>query len=209
MEEFGLLHLYYGDGKGKSTAAAGLALRALGAGASVILIRFLKSDYYKSGEIGSLITEGAMVINGKDDDYKLVGEMNEKEREWLKAYQDKILRYMQDDDELINQMDEEEKSKLKESQDEYLKFVSDSLSLGTGGNTMLILDEALNALNYGLVDEELLKRLVLRRPKGREVVLTGRGPKQWMLDAADYITEFKCVKHPFENGIKARKGIEY
>ena len=71
-----------------------------------------------------------------------------------------------------------------------------------------LLDEALAAVNYGLLSEELLRRVVTERPENREIVLTGRGPKEWMLEEADYITEFRCERHPYDKGIQARRGIE-
>ena len=60
-----------------------------------------------------------------------------------------------------------------------------------------------------MVDVDLLKKAVLERPAGCECVLTAHTPPQWMLDAADYSTEMKCHRHPYQKGIKARKGIEY
>ena len=60
-----------------------------------------------------------------------------------------------------------------------------------------------------LILDDLLKKAVLERPAGCECVLTAHTPPQWMLDAADYSTEMKCHRHPYQKGIKARKGIEY
>ena len=65
------------------------------------------------------------------------------------------------------------------------------------------------AAKAGLVEENLLRRAVLERPAGREVVLTGRDPAPWMQEAADYSTEMCCHKHPYRQGIAARKGVEY
>ena len=94
---------------------------------------------------------------------------------------------------------------------------------------MLILDEACAACRLGMVDEDLLRDYVLGT-KGRrdsvsrtteaekfkcdernvpEIILTGREPAQWMLDAADYITEMKAERHPYEHGVRAREGIEF
>ena len=74
---------------------------------------------------------------------------------------------------------------------------------------LLILDEAGSAEELDMVDVELLKKAVLERPAGCECVLTVHTPPQWMMDAADYSTEMKCHRHPYQKGIKARKGIEY
>lgn len=64
-------------------------------------------------------------------------------------------------------------------------------------------------LPVGMVEEALLKKAVCGRPQGMEVVLTGRQPAQWMLEAADYSTEMCCRRHPYEQGIAARKGVEF
>ena len=74
---------------------------------------------------------------------------------------------------------------------------------------LLILDEAGSAWELDMVDKELLRRAVLERPAAQECVLTAHKAPQWMLDAADYSTEMKCCRHPYQKGIKARKGIEY
>ena len=141
--EQGLLHLYWGDGKGKTTAAMGLALRALGSGKRVVIVQFLKGG--NSGEIPLLAQLGAEIYRGK------AGQK------------------------FVFQMTPEEKAATRE---------------------------------LHMVDVDLLKKAVLERPAGCECVLTAHTPPQWMLDAADYSTEMKCHRHPYQKGIKARKGIE-
>ena len=156
--EQGLLHLYWGDGKGKTTAAMGLALRALGSGKRVVIVQFLKGG--NSGEIPLLAQLGAEIYRGK------AGQ----------------------------------------------KFVFQNQNLAAAiaqPADLLILDEAGSAEELDMVDVELLKKAVLERPAGCECVLTAHTPPQWMLDAADYSTEMKCHRHPYQKGIKARKGIEY
>ena len=74
---------------------------------------------------------------------------------------------------------------------------------------LLLLDEAGSAWELDMVDKELLQSAVLHRPDGQECVLTAHAAPQWMLDAADYSTEMKCCRHPYQKGIAARQGIEY
>ena len=74
---------------------------------------------------------------------------------------------------------------------------------------LLILDEAGSAWELDMVDKDLLQEAVLRRPAAQECVLTAHAAPQWMLDAADYSTEMKCHRHPYQKGIAARQGIEY
>ena len=73
---------------------------------------------------------------------------------------------------------------------------------------VLVLDEAVGACRKGLLDEQELLAFLYNRPSGWEIVLTGRGPSAALLEAADYVTEMKKEKHPFDRGIAARDGIE-
>ena len=171
MMEQGLLHLYWGDGKGKTTAAMGLALRALGSGKRVVIVQFLKGG--QSGEIPLLAQLGAKIFRGKGGQ-KFVFQMNEAEKAAARAVQNENLT-----------------AALAEPAD------------------LLILDEAGSAWELDMVDKDLLRRAVLERPAAQECVLTAHKAPQWMLNAADYSTEMKCRRHPYQKGIKARKGIEY
>ena len=171
MMERGLLHLYWGDGKGKTTAAMGLALRALGSGKRVVIVQFLKGG--KSGEIPLLEQLGAKVYRGKAGQ-KFVFQMNDAEKAATRALQNENLR----------------------------------AAMAQPAN-LLLLDEAGSAWELDMVDKELLQMAVLHRPDGQECVLTAHAAPQWMLDAADYSTEMKCCRHPYQKGIAARQGIEY
>lgn len=170
MDE-GRVHLYWGEGKGKTTAAMGLALRALGQGLSVTVVQFLKSG--ESGELEPLRRLGAAVFSGEGG-AKFVSQMTPAERAGARARHDESLRLA-------------------------LERPCD----------LLILDEACAAWRLDMVDGALLKRAVLKRPGSREVVLTGREPADWMLAAADYSTEMRCHRHPFQQGVRARRGVEY
>ena len=103
----------------------------------------------------------------------------------------------------VFQMTPEEKAATRELQNQNL-----AAAIAQPAD-LLILDEAGSAEELDMVDVDLLKKAVLERPAGCECVLTAHTPPQWMLDAADYSTEMKCHRHPYQKGIKARKGIEY
>ncbi len=167
----GLLHLYWGDGKGKTSAAMGLALRALGNGKKVVVVQFLKGG--ASGEVALLQSLGATIYRGKSGQ-KFVFQMNDEERNATKALQNRNLQ-----------------AAMQQAAD------------------VMILDEAGSAWELDMVDKGLLQQAVLQRPAGQECVLTAHDAPQWMLDAADYSTEMKCHKHPYQRGVCARKGIEY
>lgn len=171
MERTGLLHLYYGDGKGKTTAAMGLALRALGSGKKVVVLQFLKGG--QSGEIPLLEQLGAKIYRGKAGQ-KFVFQMNEAEKAATRDLQNRNLA-----------------------------------AATTEDADLLVLDEAGSAWELDMVDKALLQKAVLARPAAQECVLTAHAAPRWMLDAADYVTEMKCCRHPYQKGIAARKGIEY
>lgn len=163
-----MLHLYFGSGKGKTTAAAGLALRALGHGKKVVVVQFLKDG--TSGEIEPLRRLGAAVFACPNAKFT-----------WLMTPQEKAATLAHNTQTL----------------EAALQMPCD----------LLILDEACAALRAALLPEALLQKAVLNAPY--EVVLTGRDPADWMLQNADYITEFTAHRHPYEKGIPAREGIEY
>ena len=171
MTERGLVHLYYGDGKGKTTAAMGLALRAIHAGRKVVIVQFLKNTV--TGEICILEHLGVKVYRGKHVNH------------------------------FVSQMTEEEKMATRKMQTEHL------LSAVKEKADVLILDEACAVWQKDMINRELLQKTVLEKANEQELILTGRMPAEWMLEAADYCTEMKCHKHPFQTGIKARKGVEF
>lgn len=167
----GLVHLYYGAGKGKTTAAMGLALRALGQGMRVVVVQFLKTG--TSGELEPLRRLGATVYSGHPG-MKFTSQMSAEERAEAAIENDERLRAA-------------------------LECPCD----------LLILDEICAAREHHMLDETLARQAVLERPEGVEVVMTGRRPEPWMREAADYITEMQPHRHPYEQGIPARRGIEY
>jgi ATP:corrinoid adenosyltransferase len=171
----GLIHLYYGDGKGKTTAAFGLALRALGSGFRVAVVQFLKN--HETGELAALEKmPNLTVLRGKGG----TG--------------------------FSFSMTEEEKEATRRLHSENLKA---AIALAASGNCdMLILDEAVGAYARGLIDRTLLEEFVRGKPEHLELVMTGRNPAPWMLECADYASEIRKIKHPYDRGIPARKGIE-
>jgi len=172
----GLVHVYYGYGKGKTTAALGLCLRACGSGKKAVVVQFLKDT--PSGEIKSLgCLENVTLLRGK------AGAM------------------------FVTDMTEEQKAETRRIHDENLKKALDLVRRGECD--LLILDEAMDALQFDVLDEGLVRGLLENKPRELEVVITGHKPIGWVLDRADYITEMVKIRHPFDKGIPARKGIEF
>ena len=168
-----MIHVYHGDGKGKTTAAMGLALRMLAAGRRVVVVQFLKDG--ESGEARLLAEHfGVPVFAGKVSD-KFTWSMTS-----------------------------EELAATCELHDGNLASALAELEGAHEG--LLVLDEALDALSKGLVDED---RALDMSARGVEVALTGRAPSRKIVEKADYITEMRCEKHPYSQGICAREGVEY
>lgn len=170
----GLIHIYCGDGKGKTTAAMGLALRSAGSGRRVLLLQFLKDG--SSSEFTSLAHVPGIDAFRHTRLFGFTWTLTGAEMTEARTYYADVLAEV------------------------FAKAADYDL---------LVLDEALGALSAGLLDEGQLLSLLAGRPEALEVVLTGRGPSQALLDAADYVTEMRKIKHPFERGIPAREGIEY
>lgn len=173
-KELGLVQVYTGNGKGKTTTALGLALRATGRGLNVIMIQFLKPDGDYGEQIAARgIPNFTMLPMGADHLYG--GRPTEEEDERLT------------------------REALAKSEE----------VLTSGEYDMVILDEINNSMKFGLVTPQELIDVLERRAPNTEVVLTGRGVPQEVIDYADLVTEMTLIKHPFDRGIMARKGIEY
>lgn len=172
--DLGCLHLYYGDGKGKTTAAMGLAIRAAGAGKQVLIYQFLKDNSSSERKVMDTIP-GITCIKGPD----------------------KV--------QFIRNMTQEEKEENRRQNDQKLE---DIIKIA-GEYDVLILDEALYAIGREQLSEELLIRYLKERPWWQEVILTGRDPSREMRALADYCIHIQKEKHPFDQGLCSRKGIEY
>jgi cob(I)alamin adenosyltransferase len=172
---FGLVQVYTGDGKGKTTAALGIALRAIGWGFQVYFIQFLKGK--------STLKEGAFKALKKNFNFKhkafgagafIIKKPSRKDYEEAKkalAFSRKVIMSKEYD--------------------------------------LVVLDEITHAINLKLIAIEDVLDLIKNKPKNVELILTGRNAPKELLEIADLVTEMKMVKHPFEKGIYARKGIEY
>lgn len=175
MEGMGLVHIYCGDGKGKTSAAMGLALRAAGRGNRVVVARFLKSE--DSGEVEMLKKIPEIQVIPCERSFGFTFQMDEKTK--------------------------------KEAAQYYGELFLQAVKAVRGGADMLVLDEIMAAVNSGMVKQETVVEFLRTRPAGLEVVMTGRSPSEEFLSLADYVSEIKKVKHPYDRGILARKGIEY
>ena len=180
MLEKGLVQIYTGDGKGKTTAAFGLALRAAGQGNKVMIYQFLKPPSLNIGERLAL----------QPGDVKIRVEALDTPWDMAKSLKDqKAVKEMQ---KAISEALE------KIAQTAEKRFYD-----------VLVLDEIVFCLSKDLAKIEDIKNIIDKRDPAVEIVLTGRGATQELIALADLVTEMKNVKHPFDKGTSARRGIEF
>ncbi len=173
----GLLIVYTGDGKGKTTAALGMCVRAVGYNWSICLIQFVKGSW-KYGELKGIkrlepnvelhvIGEGFVGIL---DDEKSFEEHREAARKGVQLALEKIR---------------------------------------SGNYQLVILDELNVAYSLGLVTQDELEEILNSRGPLQNLVITGRGASDWLKEKADLVTEMREIKHPYQKGILAQKGVDW
>lgn len=185
-ESLGLVHVITGDGKGKTTSSLGLALRAIGNNLRVHMIQFLKSGF--TGELYSAKKLGFEIEQFGVDALK------EKQKH-LQEFSDKTGRF-------VFQPDIKEKEAAMEGWEHAKKTIK------SNDYNMVILDEINCVLEKGLVPLNEVLEIVKNHGKV-ELVLTGRDAPKELMDAADYVNIIQRIKHPWQKGIVARKGVEY
>ncbi len=173
--EKGLMHIYHGDGKGKTTAAIGLAVRAAGAGMRVSFVQFMKDG--TSAELDVLKKIEKVEVYAIKNTFGFTWNMQDEDRIKLRMRNDRAMRAM-------------------------IKAVKEEIY------QLLIVDEMMSAYQGGFVDKSSVHELVQLCKGTTELVFTGRNPAKELLSKADYITEMRNEKHPYERGISARTGIE-
>ena len=197
----GCVHVYCGDGKGKTTAAVGLAVRMAGSGGRVVTARFLKKD--DSGEVASLrLIPGITVIPSRKT-FGFTWQMTEEQREEAAAYYGELL------EEAFCEAERELESWGEKITGEKIQGEKTKAGDALCPSVLLVLDEVCAAVNSGLLSEQAVLDRLDRRPDGLEVVMTGRDPKGSFVSRAAYVTEMKKIAHPYDCGTAARKGIEY
>ena len=176
----GLVQIYTGDGKGKTTAALGLAVRAAGHGNRVLFFQFLKPDHIETGERKTLTAA------------KLQIHLMALDLPWdmAKSFEDAALL-------------EQTKAAIANTLEEIAYMAH------KGQYDVIILDEIVFCFSKGLAKLEDIVKIIETRDPTVELVLTGRGATDELISHADLVTEMKPVKHPHANSTGARKGIEF
>ncbi len=166
-----MLQIYCGDGKGKTTAAVGAAVRAAGAGLRVCIIQFMKGA--PTSELAAL-ERLPITVRRCDRDYGFYKSMSDGDKAMITRCHNELLE-----------------------------------SAFSGNYEFIVLDELCSAYRLELLDKERAERLILDSKDRNEIIITGREPPEVLLNAADYISEIRCCRHPYERGVKARRGIEF
>lgn len=171
------IHVYCGDGKGKTTAAMGLCVRALGRGWNVVVSQFLKGQ--GTGELKILRDlSGCCVVEAPTATCKFVFQMDEQEKA---DYRLCVQRHFR----------------------ETVKAAQET------GAKLLVMDEVLDAVAMKMLDDEELAAFLTSRPADLEVVMTGRAPTPCVEPLCDYITRMTKIRHPYDQGLNARIGVEF
>lgn len=187
------VQVYTGNGKGKTTAAIGLAIRAIGAKKKVLFLQFMKSKVYSEHNILPNLPNLTLETVGKPFFILKKGMLTEEE---TKRWGDEVVLFEEgyppaDYVELI-----------KKGYERAL------LALKSGTFDLVVLDEYNMALFFGLIGREETEELLAQRNPNTELVFTGRGAPEFLLEAADLVTEMREVKHYYTQGVNARLGIE-
>lgn len=192
MTQRGYIQVYTGDGKGKTTAAIGLAVRAVGAGKKVCIIQFMKSLAYSEQKVLSSLPGITLITVGKPYFIAKEGMLT---KEQLEAWGDQVTVYP------VGHPPADYRAMILDGVDRAVEAVA-------GGYDMVILDEYNMACWYDLATDEDTERILAARRPETELIVTGRNAPQKLLDAADLITEMKKIRHYYDSGVAARKGIE-
>lgn len=172
----GLIIVHTGAGKGKTTAAMGTALRAVGNGLKVLMLQFLKGSWHY-GELDAVAAFGSNFV------------MKQMGRGFVKVGGAET---------------DPEDVKLVEQ-----AWAEAEAAIRSGQWDLIILDEINYAISYGMLDPAKVAAALKQKPEQLHVILTGRNAHPTIVELADTVTEMKQVKHAYEKGVMAQRGIEY
>ncbi|SYZ74108.1 Cob(I)yrinic acid a,c-diamide adenosyltransferase [Candidatus Zixiibacteriota bacterium] len=176
-KEKGLLVVYTGDGKGKTTAALGMTVRAVGYDWKVCIIQFIKGSW-KYGELDGIKKLAPNV------ELNVMGEG------------------------FVGIIDDQKSIEIHRAAARKA-FETALEKMASGKYELVILDELNVAVNLGLITRDELEEIVKKKPEKLHLVITGRGAIKWLIDQADLVTEMKEIKHPYQKGILAQKGVDF
>ena len=189
-----MIQVYTGSGKGKTTAAIGLAIRAVGAGKRVYMMQFMKGKAYsEQAPLSRMSPAVTLKSTGKPFFVAKEGMLTPEE---IQRWGDDVVVFSPGNPPA-----------------DYAKLLQSGFSEAeeaclSGDYNLVILDELNVALFFGLIDPDPVKKLLDRVPDSTEIVLTGRNAPKWLTERADLVTDMREVKHYYSKGLQARRGIE-
>lgn len=172
-EKSGIVIVYTGEGKGKSSSAFGVMLRAVARGWSVMVIQFIKSEKWKTGERKMAEELGVEWVTGGDGFTWDSDDMEATARAARETWQ-------------VAQV-----------------------AISGGTYDLIILDEATYPVSFGWIPVEEMVAALDARPEAVNIIITGRDADQALIDAADTVTEMRKIKHAFDEGVVAKKGLDF
>ncbi|MBQ3466239.1 MAG: cob(I)yrinic acid a,c-diamide adenosyltransferase [Firmicutes bacterium] len=193
MSDKGYVQVYTGNGKGKTTAALGITMRASGAGKKIAFVQFMKALGYSEQKILPTLPGITWKTLGKPFFIAKKGSISEED---LAQYGDSCVVFEEDNPPA-----------------DYVKMISDGFAeakemVMSGDFDMVVLDEINCAMYFGLLSIDEVLDLIRNKPAHTELILTGRYAPDEIIEAADLVTEMREIKHYYNEGVQARKGIE-
>ncbi len=188
--ENGLIIAYYGDGKGKTTASLGIAMRAVGRGMNVKILQFIKGDPIINKKQGAVQWTTGEREFAKQDFVRGTLEIEPVGLGFVSIECDQLPF-------------KDHLQAAKNGMRRAREVIADT------NWDVVVLDEILRAIEEKLVTEDKVTELIRGKPKKTHLVLTGHTISQHMIDQADMVTEMKKIKHPYDKGILAKFGIDY
>ncbi len=189
----GYVQVYTGNGKGKTTAALGITMRASGAGMKIAFIQFMKALGYSEQKILPTLPGVTWKTLGKPFFIAKAGSISEEE---LAEYGDACVVFEEGNPPA-----------------DYVKMINDGFARAremvlSGAYDMVVLDEINCAMFFGLLSADDVLELIRNKPAHTELILTGRCAPEKIIEAADLVTEMREIKHYYNEGVQARRGIE-
>ena len=189
----GYVQVYTGNGKGKTTAALGITMRASGAGKKIAFIQFMKALGYSEQKVLPTLDGVTWKTLGKPFFIAKAGSISEED---LAKYGGGCVVFEEGNPPA-----------------EYVKMISEGFAEAremvlSGEYDMVVLDEINCAMYFGLIGVDEVLELIRNKPEHTELILTGRCAPEEIIEAADLVTEMREIKHYYNEGVEARKGIE-